>query len=109
MATKAVTDTSFESDVLNANGAVLVDFWAEWCGPCKQIGPALEDISNELGDKLTVAKVNIDENPETPGRYGVRGIPTLMIFRDGELAATKVGAAPKGQLVAWVNSVLNNG
>ena len=95
MATKAVTDTSFESDVLNANGAVLVDFWAESVSYTHL--------------RAHETKVNIDENPETPGRYGVRGIPTLMIFRDGELAATKVGAAPKGQLVAWVNSVLNNG
>ena len=108
MATKAVTDTSFQNDVLDAGDVVLVDFWAEWCGPCKQIGPALEEISSEYADKLTVAKVNIDENPETPGKYGVRGIPTLMIFRDGELAATKVGAAPKGQLTAWIDQVLND-
>ena len=108
MATKAVTDASFQSDVLDAGTPVLVDFWAEWCGPCKQIGPALEDIASEYGDKLTVAKVNIDENPETPGKYGVRGIPTLMIFQNGELTATKVGAAPKGQLVAWVDETLNN-
>ncbi len=109
MATKAVTDASFSSDVIDSGETVLVDFWAEWCGPCKQIGPALEEISEEFNGKLTVAKVNIDENPETPGKYGVRGIPTLMIFRDGELAATKVGAAPKGQLVAWVKNVLNGG
>jgi thioredoxin 1 len=109
MATKPVTDSSFQNDVLDSGKAVLVDFWAEWCGPCKQIGPALEDIANEYSDKLTVAKINIDDNPETPGRYGVRGIPTLMIFRDGELAATKVGAAPKGQIVAWVNETLNGG
>ena len=106
MATKPVSDSSFQSDVLDSEDVVLVDFWAEWCGPCKQIGPALEEISDEFADKLTVAKVNIDENPETPGKYGVRGIPTLMIFKKGELAATKVGAAPKGQLVEWVNDVL---
>ena len=106
MATKAVTDASFQSDVLDANETVLVDFWAEWCGPCKQIGPALEEISNEYAGKVTVAKVNIDESPETPGKYGVRGIPTLMIFRNGELAATKVGAAPKSQLTAWIDEVL---
>ena len=107
MATKAITDASFASDVIDSGEVVLVDFWAEWCGPCKQIGPALEEISDEYAGKMTVAKLNIDENPETPGKFGVRGIPTMMIFRDGELAATKVGAAPKGQLVAWVDEVLN--
>ena len=107
MATKPVTDASFQDDVIDADQAVLVDFWAEWCGPCKQIGPALEEISEEFAGKLTVAKINIDENPETPGKYGVRGIPTMMLFRDGELTATKVGAAPKGQLVAWLNEVLD--
>jgi len=106
MATKQVTDASFANDVLESDGPVLVDFWAEWCGPCKQIGPALEEISDEFAGKLTVAKVNIDESPQTPGQYGVRGIPTMMIFKDGELAATKVGAAPKSALVAWVNEVL---
>ena len=106
MATKPVTDSSFQSDVLDADDVVLVDFWAEWCGPCKQIGPSLEEISEEYAGKLTVAKVNIDENPETPGKYGVRGIPTLMVFKNGELAATKVGAAPKGQLTSWIDEVL---
>ncbi len=108
MATKAVTDASFANDVINADDVVLVDFWAEWCGPCKQIGPALEEISEEYAGKLTVAKINIDDNPETPGKFGVRGIPTMMIFRNGELTATKVGAAPKGQLVAWVDQVLKD-
>ncbi|MEZ5891920.1 MAG: thioredoxin [Parvularculaceae bacterium] len=108
MATKSVTDESFGSDVLNSKDVVLVDFWAEWCGPCKQIAPALEDISNEFAGRLTVAKVNIDENPETPGRYGVRGIPTLMIFAGGEHLATRVGAAPKSQLQAWVEQVLKD-
>ena len=107
MPTKSVTDASFSNDVLGSDEPVLVDFWAEWCGPCKQIGPALEDISNEFAGKLTVAKVNIDESPQTPGQYGVRGIPTMMIFKNGELAATNVGAAPKSALVAWVNQVLN--
>ena len=106
MATKPVTDSSFKSDVLDADDIVLVDFWAEWCGPCKQIGPSLEEISEEYAGKLTVAKVNIDENPETPGKYGVRGIPTLMVFKNGEPAATKVGAAPKGQLTSWIDEVL---
>jgi thioredoxin 1 len=104
MASKPVSDDSFESDVLGAEGPVLVDFWAEWCGPCKQIGPSLEEISEEMGDAITVAKVNIDENPMTPSKYGVRGIPTLMLFKDGEVAATKVGALPKGKLVEWIQS-----
>ena len=106
MSTTKITDASFESDVLKATGPVLVDFWAEWCGPCKQIGPALEDLATELGEKVTVAKLNIDENPKTPGQFGVRGIPTLMLFKDGQLAATKIGALPKGALFQWVESVL---
>ena len=104
MASIPVTDESFEQDVLGAAMPVLVDFWAEWCGPCKQIGPSLEEISEEMAASITVAKVNIDENPMTPTKYGVRGIPTLMLFRDGELAATKVGALPKGKLVEWIQS-----
>jgi thioredoxin 1 len=103
---KHVTDNSFDSDVLKAEGAVLVDFWAEWCGPCKQIAPALEDLSKDLGSKLTVTKINIDDNPQTPGKYGVRGIPTLMIFKNGQVAATKVGALPKNKLYEWVESVV---
>jgi thioredoxin 1 len=102
MATKTVTDDSFDADVLKADGPVLVDFWAEWCGPCRQIAPALEDISNEMAGKLTVAKVNIDENPMAPSKYGVRGIPTMILFKNGEIAATKVGALPKSKLVEWV-------
>ncbi|MDG5494898.1 thioredoxin TrxA [Niveispirillum sp. BGYR6] len=97
-----ITDASFEADVLKASGPVLVDFWAEWCGPCKQIAPALDDIAAALGDKVTIAKLNIDDNPMTPGRYGVRGIPTLMLFKDGQVAATKVGALPKTQLQNWI-------
>jgi thioredoxin 1 len=103
---KNVTDTSFETDVLNSEGPVLVDFWAEWCGPCRQIAPALEDMSRDLADKVTIAKLNIDENPATPGKYGVRGIPTMMIFKGGKVAATKVGALPKSKLYEWVQSVV---
>ncbi len=101
-----VSDDSFETDVLNAGGPVLVDFWAEWCGPCKQIAPALEDLAQDLGEKVTVAKLNIDENPNTPMKYGVRGIPTLMIFKDGQVASQKVGSLPKSKLYEWVNSVV---
>src|SRR4051812_7741034 len=109
MSTTKITDASFESDVLKAPGPVLVDFWAEWCGPCKAIGPALEDLATEYGEKVTVAKLNIDENPKTPGQFGVRGIPTLMLFKDGKVFATKVGALPKSQLYTWVDSVLKDG
>ncbi len=106
MTTMAVSDDTFESDVLKADGAILVDFWAEWCGPCKVIAPALEEISQEMDGRVRIAKVNIDENPLTPQKYGVRGIPTLMLFKDGQVAATKVGAVAKNQLVEWVESVL---
>jgi len=104
MATKKITDTSFQADVLNASGPVLVDFWAEWCGPCRMIGPALEELSDELGEKVTITKLNIDENPNAPTQYGVRGIPTMILFKDGAPAATKVGAAPKSQLKSWLES-----
>ena len=100
----AVTDSSFEADVVKASGPVLVDFWAEWCGPCRQIAPALEELSKDLAGKITVAKINIDENPQTPSKYGVRGIPTLMIFKDGAVAATKIGALPKSKLFEWVET-----
>ena len=106
MATTTVTDANFQSDVIGASGPVLVDFWAEWCGPCKMIGPSLEEISEELGAQVTIAKLNIDENPDAPGKYGVRGIPTMILFKNGVPAATKVGAAPKGQLKAWLESEL---
>jgi len=106
MATKAITDASFANDVIGADGPVLVDFWAEWCGPCKMIGPSLEEISDELGVRVTIAKLNIDDNPDAPGKYGVRGIPTMILFKNGQPAATKVGAAPKSQLKAWLESEL---
>jgi thioredoxin 1 len=106
MATNAVGDDTFETNVLQAPGPVLVDFWAEWCGPCKQIAPALEEISSEMSDRLTVVKLNIDENPNTPSKYGVRGIPTMIVFKDGQVAGTKVGALPKGKIVDWVESVI---
>ncbi len=103
---KNVTDGTFKTDVLQSSKPVLVDFWAEWCGPCKQIAPSLEELSTEMGDRMTVAKINIDQNPATPSHYGVRGIPTLMIFKDGQVAGTKVGALPKSKLVEWVESVI---
>ena len=106
MATKAITDADFTEQVINASQPVLIDYWAEWCGPCKMIAPALEELSQTMQDKLTVGKVNIDENPEAPTKYGVRGIPTLMLFKDGEVLATKVGAMSKQQIMQWVESSL---
>jgi thioredoxin 1 len=103
---KNVTDGSFADDVLNADGPVLVDYWAEWCGPCKMIAPIIEEIAEEYGDRLTVAKMDIDHNMMTPQQYSIRGIPTLMIFRDGKVQATKVGALTKGQLKAFVDEVV---
>ena len=102
MATKAITDESFDSDVIKSNKPTVVDFWAEWCGPCKQIGPVLEEISDEMKDQVVIAKHNIDENPNQPSRYGVRGIPTMLLFKGGELKATKVGATTKSNIVSWI-------
>ena len=103
MATVTVTDESFDADVLQASTPVLVDFWAEWCGPCKQIAPALDQISEELAGQVTIAKVNIEDSPSTPGRYGVRGIPTMMLFKDGQMTAMKVGAMPKAKILEWLS------
>lgn len=101
-----VTDTSFDSDVLKASGTILVDFWAEWCGPCKMLAPSLEQLADELDGQIKVAKMDIDENPGVPSKYGVRGIPTLILFKDGQAAAVKVGALPKQQLKNWIESNL---
>ena len=106
MATKAVTDSSFQADVLNSDKPVLVDFWAEWCTPCKMIGPALEEISDELADRVTIAKMDIMENTEIPGQIGVQSIPLLVLFKDGKQVAQKLGAAPKSQLKQWIESEL---
>mgnify|MGYP006092003059 CR=1 FL=1 len=102
MPTKKITDESFETDVVKASIPKIVDFWAEWCGPCKQIGPVLEEISDEMKDQVVIAKHNIDEEPNTPTKYGVRGIPTMLLFKDGQLKATKVGATTKSNIVSWI-------
>ena len=102
MATKAITDESFDNDVIKSSKPVLVDFWAEWCGPCKQIGPVLEEISNEMKDEVVIAKHNIDQEPNTPTKYGIKGIPTMLLFSGGELKATKVGATTKSNIVSWI-------
>ena len=106
MATKTVTDASFGADVLSASKPILVDFWAEWCGPCRMIAPALEELSDELSDRVEIVKLNIDENPVAPSKYGVRGIPTMILFKNGQPAATKVGAEPKSRIQGWLEGVL---
>jgi thioredoxin 1 len=103
---KHVSDTSFEGDVLKSSTPVLVDYWAEWCGPCKMIAPILDEVAGSYQGKLTIAKMNVDENREVPARFGIRGIPTLMLFKDGQLAATKVGAMSKAQLTAFIDQQL---
>ena len=104
MGVEKVSDQSFEADVIKSSEPVLVDFWAEWCGPCRMIAPALEEIAGEIGERVDIVKLNIDENPETPGAYGVRGIPTMVLFKGGKPVAQKVGAAPRSQIQSWLES-----
>jgi thioredoxin 1 len=99
-----VSDANFETDVLNASTPVVVDFWAEWCGPCRMIAPALEEIAGQMGEKVKIVKLNVDENPQTAAKYGIMSIPTLMMFKNGEIASRQVGAAPKQKLQQWISS-----
>jgi thioredoxin 1 len=106
MSTVAVTDATFDAEVRNSDVPVVVDFWAEWCGPCKMIGPALEELSAEYAGKVKIVKVNVDENPSSPAQMGVRGIPALFLFKDGQVVSNKVGAAPKAALKSWIDSAV---
>jgi thioredoxin 1 len=106
MASQQATDENFEQEVLKSEGPVLVDFWAQWCGPCRALSPVLDEVANEMGDKVKVVKVNVDDSPQTPGKYGVRGIPTMILFKDGEPAKTQVGAMAKNDLIKWVEESL---
>lgn len=103
---QAVTDANFETDVLKSDKPVLVDFWAEWCGPCKQIAPSLEEISQEMAEKVTVTKLNVDDNPQISAQYNIRSIPTMLLFKGGEVASMKVGALPKSKIVDWINDTV---
>lgn len=105
MPSQAVSDKTFEKEILQAEGPVIVDFWAEWCGPCKALSPLIDEIAEEMAGKVKIVKVNIDESPEAPTKYGVRGIPTLMVFKDGQVVDTRVGGMPKSQLTEWIDSV----
>jgi thioredoxin 1 len=104
---KKIADNDFETEILKSDLPVLLDFWAEWCGPCRQLAPILDQLAEEMGEQVTIAKLNIDESPETPSKYGVRGIPTMMLFKNGEVVATKVGAVPKSQLLEWLKNNLS--
>ena len=106
MSTVKVTDASFESDVIQSTEPVVVDFWAEWCGPCKMIGPSLEELAKDYAGKVKIVKLNVDENPGVAGKLGIRSIPTLMLFKDGKVASQKVGTAPKGELAKWINAAI---
>jgi len=106
MSTHKVTDATWEKDVLGSSEPVVVDFWAEWCGPCKMIGPALEEIASEMKGKVKIAKINVDENPTVPTKLGIRSIPTLMVFKAGKKIGEKIGAAPKGELLKWINGAI---
>ena len=106
MSVEKVSDTTFDSEVLKANGPVVVDFWAEWCGPCRMIAPALEEIAGSLGGKVKILKLNVDENPQTAAKYGIMSIPTLMIFKNGQMASRQVGAAPKQKLEQWITAAV---
>ena len=104
MSVKAVSDSDFEAEVINSDIPVMVDFWAEWCGPCKALMPVVEEIAGEMGDKVKIVKINIEEAPETPTKYGLRGVPTLMLFKDGKVVDTRVGGMPKAQLSDWLTA-----
>ncbi|MEP9348951.1 thioredoxin [Xanthobacter sp. KR7-225] len=106
MAVEKVSDQSFDEDVLKSSAPVIVDFWAEWCGPCRMVAPILDEVSGELGEKIRIVKLNVDENPHTASKYGIMSIPTLLLFKDGKIASRQVGAAPKAKLVQWINAAI---